>query len=51
MLKRESYVHKDENDLINKLNNKLISEEYKNQLINYYKNFEEEMLISDLVGK
>lgn len=51
MLKRESYIHKDENDLINKLNSRLISEEYKNQLINYYKSFEEEMLISDLVGK
>lgn len=51
MLEREIYIHKYENDLIDKLNNKLISEEYKNQLINYYKDFEEEMLISDLIGK
>lgn len=41
----------DKIEINEKINRKLISEEYKNQLINYYKDFEEEMLISDLIGK
>ena len=48
---REIYIHKKEHEVTNKLNSKLISEEYKSQLIDFYRKFEENSLLPDLIGK
>lgn len=51
MIERKMYIHKKEDEVTRNLDNKLISEEYKNQLIEFYKKFEEENLLPDLIGK
>jgi len=51
MINRNMYIHKKEDEVTKKLNESLISEEYKEQLIDFYRKFDEQMLLPDLVGK
>lgn len=51
MLDRNIYVHKKEAESINRLNSKLVSQEYRLQLIDFYRNFEENSILPDLIGK
>lgn len=45
------YLHEREVEFEQRLNNKLISEQVKDELLDFYRRFEEETLLPDLVGK
>lgn len=51
MIDRKIYIHRKIEEVTNRLNNKLISEEYKDQLMDFYRRFEENSLLPDLIGK
>lgn len=51
MITVDMYIHKMEKEATGNLDKRLISDYYKNQLIDFYRRFEESSLLPDLIGK
>lgn len=51
MIDKSMYLHKKNKESTDRLNNKLVSKAYKEELIDFYKRFEEDSLLPDLIGK